>query len=740
MSISIWRYSHLLLAISSSVFLMIASITGVILAVEPISQAIQPYNIKGLEDTSVSQSIVALRNEYEEVISLEIDANNFVLASVITKGGNSERIYVDPITGVKLGVPKNKPVIFEFARSLHRSLFLKSTGRFLVGLISFLLCFIVVTGVFLIVKRQGGIQRFFSKVHKEYFAQRYHVILGRWLLLPILIVAVTGVYLSAEKFSLLPSTRIKHKVTSEKKDKVLSIQNEPSVFETISLADVNKISFPFSDDEEDYYQIELKEKELLVNQFTGAVISEVSYPFVLLTNRLSFMLHTGQGSILWSIILLIASGSILFFIYSGFVMTFKRLGNRVKVPSVSYTKDECEYIILVGSETGSTFDFARLFYNALIKAKQRVFITDLNAYENFKNAKHIVVFTATYGDGEPTTNARKFEQLSMLINPNRKLLFSVVGFGSSQYPKFCHFAIKVDALLHSRPFFRPVLPLCKIDNQSFEVFQEWVLRWSDQVGISLILKPISKREEVSKIASFKVKERSRLNADETFLIRFKPKRKVEFQSGDLLSIQPEEDEAQRLYSIARIKNDVLLSVKKHELGVCSSYLNQLSEGDTIKATIKKNPKFYFPNDSTFYSRSTKKSVILIANGTGIAPFLGMLNQNKKHIPTHLFWGGRKRSSFELYKDIVEDLFSGKQLSSFTITYSREERKEYVQDAIFKKADLIARELDLGGIIMICGSLAMQRSVLAVLEKISKDTLGKPLDYFENRKQIKIDCY
>jgi sulfite reductase (NADPH) flavoprotein alpha-component len=38
MTISIWRYSHLALAISAALFILIASITGIILAFEPISE------------------------------------------------------------------------------------------------------------------------------------------------------------------------------------------------------------------------------------------------------------------------------------------------------------------------------------------------------------------------------------------------------------------------------------------------------------------------------------------------------------------------------------------------------------------------------------------------------------------------------------------------------------------------------------------------------------------------------
>ena len=42
--------------------------------------------------------------------------------------------------------------------------------------------------------------------------------------------------------------------------------------------------------------------------------------------------------------------------------------------------------------------------------------------------------------------------------------------------------------------------------------------------------------------------------------------------------------------------------------------------------------------------------------------------------------------------------------------------------------------------MICGSVAMQNQVLNVLETITRSKLSMPLSEFENREQLKMDCY
>ena len=101
MTISIWRYSHLVLAVISSLFILIASVTGAILAFEPISNQMQPYAIAGAEDVSLAETLSILQQEYDEVFTLEKDANDFLIASVITKEGDSETFYVHPTSGKK---------------------------------------------------------------------------------------------------------------------------------------------------------------------------------------------------------------------------------------------------------------------------------------------------------------------------------------------------------------------------------------------------------------------------------------------------------------------------------------------------------------------------------------------------------------------------------------------------------------------------------------------------------------
>ncbi len=727
---SIWRYSHLSLAVSSFLFILLASITGIILAFEPISEQVKPYKAESFETITVAETMLMIAENYDEVIDLTIDANGFVLIDAIDLEGEMIQGYIDPKTGDFLGNKIEKSKLFQFTTTLHRSLFLKSTGRFFVGLCSFLLFLIAVSGSILIIKRQSTFKRFFSKIIKENFAQYYHIVLGRLFLIPIIIITITGVYLSFLRFDLLPSDTVKHQPieTTTKGDTRIN-SSDFELFKKTQLSDVRSIEFPFSDDVEDYYTLKLKDKEYLINQYTGAIHSQKDYPLIHLVSVASINLHTGSGSITWSIVLLIACINILFFIYSGFKMTLERRASKFKNP---WKKDQAEIVVLVGSENGSTKKYAAAFHEQLLANKQKSYITDLNRYTSYKKAKKLIVITATYGVGEPPANASNFLQKLETIDQVNPIEFSVVGFGSMSYPNFCEFASVVDAVLNKKPGFNRQTALVKINDKSFETFHQWLDEWAACNDLPLSVSKTNLVTKPLKTHSYTVVETKGIeeNPDQTFLIKLQPNSKQKIKSGDLLAIYPANDERERLYSIGKIDDNLQLSIKLHPKGLGSSYLHKLSVGSTIKARIIKNYSFYFPKKSS--------AVILIANGTGVAPFLGMLHQNVRQNPTHLYLGLRHANSIDIYKEQLQEALDNKKLSQLHLAQSKADDSCYVQDLILRDEAYIAAVLRDRGTIMICGSLNMQKGVMKALDNLSRQYNKKPISDYSN--QLKSDCY
>jgi len=125
----------------------IASITGAILSFEPVYENSHPYQVKGADDLLLSQVIDSLTTRHDEVLNLTRDENGFV---ALTSFEYDQPVYIDPFTAEVIGEGFETPEIFEWSRALHRSLFLKSTGRLIVGLTSLLLVFICISGLWLV--------------------------------------------------------------------------------------------------------------------------------------------------------------------------------------------------------------------------------------------------------------------------------------------------------------------------------------------------------------------------------------------------------------------------------------------------------------------------------------------------------------------------------------------------------------------------------------------------------------
>lgn len=96
MTLSIWRYAHLALAIVSSLFLLILSVTGIILAIDAVNEKTQAYRVEDSNTITLAQSITALRKVYPEIIEIAVDHNQFVSIDALDEEGNTIKAYINP--------------------------------------------------------------------------------------------------------------------------------------------------------------------------------------------------------------------------------------------------------------------------------------------------------------------------------------------------------------------------------------------------------------------------------------------------------------------------------------------------------------------------------------------------------------------------------------------------------------------------------------------------------------------
>lgn len=731
MTSSVWRLAHLALAVITFLFLIIASFTGAVLAYDAAQENLQPYRADDINSVTLAEAITQLKKHYPEITEVTVDHNQFVLLEGSDNDGNAVKAYVDPKTGKILGKPAEKSDFINWNLSLHRSLFLKETGRFIIGIVSFLLMLITVSGLVLVIKRQKSFKNFFGKINKDSFNQYYHVVSGRLLLIPILIISLTATYLFLVRFDIIKKEEPKSIAKKNQAETPeLALQDFP-LFKSTKLKDVQKIEFPFIEDEPDeFFVIKLKDKELTVNQINGSIEKESQLSAAAIYENLSLNLHTGRTNWIWAVVLGLSSVNILLFIWSGFTITLRRSRSKIKN---KYKAEDAEIILLVGSENGTTLNFASNVHQQLLSTGQKSFLAELNQYKKFPKAKHLLIFASTYGLGDPPTNATQFLKRLESTPQKQDISYSVIGFGSHAYEEFCAFAKMIDSSLSTKIWAKQLISLHTVDDRSTHEFAEWARAWSSESLLPIASAPSLYAPKTPSLSHFEVINKSEVVEEvTTFTLNLKPTSRQKFKSGDLLAIYPEGNHKERFYSVGKVENSLQLVVKLFENGLGSSYLYNLKKGDKIKARLIKNSDFHIPNKA--------KQIILIANGTGIASFLGMIDENVKKKDIRLYCGFRKNSELsKSYGTFLSAQQQKGQLEAFQFAYSREENSQYVMHLIEKDAPVFSEMLEKGGIIMICGALKMQQDVEHLLDNICKSK-GSSLEFYKNNGQLLTDCY
>lgn len=730
MTLSLWRWAHLVLALLASTFILLASLTGIILGINAVISRVDPIQSDRLDQITLAEALPIFREVFPEITEISVENGERVLVKGLDSEWNELAAYVDPSTGEILGEPVPESSLIQWVTAFHRSLFLKSTGRFLIGAGAFLLILISISGLILVIQRQNGIRRFFSKIPKEGKHQYYHVELGRWTLVPILVLALSGTYLCLDGFNIFPATPMLEfpEEISEEQGEFLNPEEFPA-FEQIFLSDLKKVEFPFAPDPNEFFKLTSKNSQQLINQFSGAVIQMVETPTIAQLKELNLVLHTGKTSGVWALILTLASANILYFIYSGMVIWRKRTLTKI---NNEIAPDQAEIILIVGSENGSTLGFAQAIHSQLLANGSASYLCEGNSYQYFQNAKQILVFTATHGQGEAPASASKLISLIHQTKQPKGTRYSVIGFGSKSYPDYCAFAVEVNRAMAKMSWFEQALPLYTVNDKNAVEFTDWVQAFNHQRGMNLSTTPAVYAAKPKKLKTLKVVEKVFEESDQTLLLTLKVNGISKFTSGDLLAVYPANDGRERLYSIGKCKGKMQLVVKLHPGGFGSGFFKKLVVGEEFRARIIPNQSFHLPKKA--------RSVAMIANGTGIAPFLGMMDQSGNQ--KHLYAGFRTENQLT---EVFRNQFSGTQSknhSQIHFAFSREKTfsHPYVMDLIQRDSEIFIRLFEENGVVMICGSLAMQQNVESILDNLCLESFGKNLSYFKSKGQVLVDCY
>lgn len=214
----------------------------------------------------------------------------------------------------------------------------------------------------------------------------------------------------------------------------------------------------------------------------------------------------------------------------------------------------------------------------------------------------------------------------------------------------------------------------------------------------------------------------------------------------------------RFYSIAsaqdEVGSEVHLTVNvvhyqvddKIRMGGASGFLaNQIADQDQVKIFIEHNDNFRLPDD-------TYAPIIMIAAGTGIAPFRAFLQQRASQGATGknwLFFGNPHFISDFLYQVEWQSYVKEGLLTHIDLAWSRDQaEKIYVQDKLIAQASDIWQWLQEGAFIYVCGDakrmakavdLALQQ-ILMTQAQYSQEQAISYLDELRTQKRYQRDVY
>ena len=705
------RRLHALVGLTGLALVFFMAITGFVLSLQPLLEMASAAPTVGAPN--VADVAGRVSDTVPGVERLVRSASGQLVAYSLDGTTRTAEI-VDPMTGKVIGAYAPSP-LFAFISELHRSLLLGAAGHGMAGIASLAILILSVSGIGLLVRKMGGWRRLFG-VARGTGSQRLHTNLARVALLALFVTALSGAYMSAVYFELVPSSDSTFSFAPTGDGGTPAPIASLEGLAGISLNDLRELVFPAPDDASDVFTVTTSSGQGYVDQSTGAVISFTHNTMWQWVYEFAYTLHTGQGAWMLAVLLALGAAAVPVLGVTGSAIWWLRRRSMPRVANNASPRD-ADTVILVGSESGSTWGFAANLHEALGAHGHRVHLGAMNDIRRaYPKARRLLVLAATYGDGAAPASARQF--LARLGSFASRPDFAVLGFGDRSFPQFCGYALEVEAALTERGL-NPLLPVYGIDRQAPADFVGWGNILGERLGIGLALSHVPPRPRTSR---FVLEERTLFGVEvqaPVAMLRFampyrRPgfwpggQRLPHFEAGDLVGILPPGSDVPRYYSIAsRSKDGVLeICVRKQASGLCSEFLHALAPGDTVDAFIRPNPDFR-PNRS-------RRPLILVGAGAGVAPLAGFVRSNRRR-PVHLFFGARDPGSDFLYRDEMHEALTDGRLTSLTTAFSRVLGGSYVQDRLLDEGAAIREMVARGAQIMVCGGREMASGVREAID-------------------------
>jgi sulfite reductase (NADPH) flavoprotein alpha-component len=715
------RQIHSLPGLIAAMVVSISALTGAILAINPALER-AGSSIPPAGQVSVADLAQRVVEHYPGVERIVRKASGAIVVYYFDAEVPGAAL-VDARTGARIA-PFAPSAVTRWVTDLHRSFLMGDAGRAAAGIGALAMLVLTLSGATMLATRLGGWRQLFGRIRGTR-SQRLHAEFGRIAVLALLLTALTGSYMSLATFGVIPDGMD----TEPAFPPVVNggapmAARDLNALQATDLTDLRELTFPYPGDLTDVYSLTTAHGTGYIDQATGEMLSHLPNGLARQAYETIFMLHTGEGLWWLGLALGLAALTVPLMMATGTVIWWKR---RRAMPSINANARAAtaDTVILVGSEGNSTWGFAKALHDGLTKAGHRVHTAPMNQLAGgYRNARRMLILTATYGDGAAPSSAKQFLARLKNVKAAAALPVAVLGFGDCQFPRFCQFAKDVEAALAAKGW-PQLYPLQTIDRQSAQAFSRWSAEIGALIGADLT---IVHTPTPPRTISLQLAKRMDYGAEvqaPTAVLRFvlpqdRPAgfwRRLlgdglpRFEAGDLVGILPPNNPVPRFYSLATSADDGVLEicVRKHPGGLCSGFLHSLKPGDRIDAFVRPNPEFR--------PAAGAAPVVLIGAGTGIGPLAGFIRRNGERRPMHLYFGARDPQSDFLYEAELRKWLADKRLTTLNTAFSRATDRAFVQDKIAADAVALRSLIAHGAQIMVCGGRHMAQGLAKVLEEV-----------------------
>jgi sulfite reductase (NADPH) flavoprotein alpha-component len=708
------RRLHSLPGLMAGLFLLVLATSGAILSLNPALQW-SAATVPARGNISVAEVAEKALLAYPGTEQIERLPSGAVLV-YFAQDGNSGAVLINPLTGEREADYTPSP-FFSWVTDLHRAFLWDDKGRALAGVGSLLIVFLCISGLFLLASRSGGWFQLFAPIRNSAtgsISPRLHAELARVAALGLLISGLSGIWMSAIRFELLPEAQ---ELEADFPPTVAGTTPAPigslQALQQVDLLDLHQLIFPFRDDPLDVYSLRTHQGSGYVDQATGQWLTYVDYGSSATLQTFIMELHTGEAYWWLGLILGLAALTVPILAISGTLIWWQRRRAMPKLKG-NASRHLADTIVLVGSETNATWGFAKSLLEGMQTAGCQVHVAPMNQLSsNYPKAQRLFILTSTYGDGDAPASANQFLHKLKKLPVSMTLPWAVLGFGDRQFCSFCAFADAVSQELQQRNW-PQLLATDYVDRQSGPSFERWGEKLGQAINIPLELHYTPLPRKTQSLMLFERKDYGLAVNAPTCILRFKSSNSTSlptFAAGDLVGILPPDCDAPRFYSLASTNKDGVLEicVRRQEQGLCSSYLYNMKVGECADIFIQKN--------SQFKPCKGKTPIILIGAGTGIGPLMGFIRANRTHRPMHLYWGGRLAESDFLYQDELTYCLVDERLSQLHVAFSRCPEPKYVQDKLKEEAVQIRTLVTANAQIILCGGRQMASEVTTTLNAI-----------------------